>query len=385
MANNVILLENLDADAVTDDTKEKIRFESILGGEGDPVAPPPVPEKFWFYLDLSTEPYPIWAWVVDDEAWAQAGAAVEGGGSGVTSVDGDPGPDVVLTDNYQPLDPDLTAIAALTTTPFGRGLLTQADVAAGRLALGLGTAATQSSGSFDPSGAAAAAEAASQPLDGDLTAIAALSTTSYGRAFLALANHAALVTYIDLVAADIPALPASKITSGQLDVARVASGTATDGYALRVASGALTLVPAAREIFLTADVSYTSNDVLANTALALSVEAHRDYAIEVVLFYGGPSAANLKVNFTIPSGASGRVGLTDQAQLANSTTIGTDITLTGPTSTNIRIAVFKLYLGVGANAGSITVQASQGTSNATPSIIKAGSSMRLMGGGVANP
>ena len=43
---------------------------------------------------------------------------------------------------YQPLDSDLTAIAALSTTSFGRALLELADAAAGRTALGLGTMAT---------------------------------------------------------------------------------------------------------------------------------------------------------------------------------------------------------------------------------------------------
>ena len=45
---------------------------------------------------------------------------------------------------YQPLDSDLTAIAALTTTAYGRAFLALADAAAGRTALGLGTLATQS-------------------------------------------------------------------------------------------------------------------------------------------------------------------------------------------------------------------------------------------------
>jgi hypothetical protein len=45
---------------------------------------------------------------------------------------------------YQPLDSDLTAIAALTTTSYGRGFLVLADAAAGRTALGLGSLATQS-------------------------------------------------------------------------------------------------------------------------------------------------------------------------------------------------------------------------------------------------
>lgn len=98
----------------------------------------------------------------------------------------------------QPLDADLTSIAALTTTTYGRSLLTQADAAALRTTAGLGTAATQASTAFDAAGAAAAAQAASQPLDSDLTAIAALTTTSYGRAFLALADAAAGRTALGL-------------------------------------------------------------------------------------------------------------------------------------------------------------------------------------------
>jgi hypothetical protein len=96
----------------------------------------------------------------------------------------------------QPLDADLTAIAALTTTAYGRALLTLANQAALQAAAGLGTAAFQNVGAFDASGAAAAAQAASQPLDADLTAIAALSTTTYGRALLTLANQAALTAAI---------------------------------------------------------------------------------------------------------------------------------------------------------------------------------------------
>ena len=43
---------------------------------------------------------------------------------------------------YQPLDADLTAIAALATTAFGRGLLTEASNSTARSTLGLGTLAT---------------------------------------------------------------------------------------------------------------------------------------------------------------------------------------------------------------------------------------------------
>ncbi len=49
---------------------------------------------------------------------------------------------------YQPLDADLTAIAALTTTSYGRSALTLANAAAGRTWLELGTAATAAIGDF---------------------------------------------------------------------------------------------------------------------------------------------------------------------------------------------------------------------------------------------
>lgn len=78
----------------------------------------------------------------------------------------------------QPVDADLTAIAALSTTAFGRALLEVLDAAAGRTALGLGTASTHAHGDYDAAGAAAAAQAASQPLDSDLTAIAALAPSN---------------------------------------------------------------------------------------------------------------------------------------------------------------------------------------------------------------
>lgn len=53
---------------------------------------------------------------------------------------------------YQPLDADLSAIAALATTAFGRGQLTVADAAAGRTGLGLGTLATQAANNVAISG-----------------------------------------------------------------------------------------------------------------------------------------------------------------------------------------------------------------------------------------
>ncbi len=53
-------------------------------------------------------------------------------------------------------------------------------------------------GTFDPLGAAAAGQAASQPVDSDLSAIAALTTTPFGRSILTLANAAAGRTTLDV-------------------------------------------------------------------------------------------------------------------------------------------------------------------------------------------
>lgn len=112
---------------------------------------------------------------------------------------------------YQPLDADLSAIALLATTAYGRALLELVDAAALRAAAALGTVALLAS---DTDGAlaansdgrvatqkatkayvdalASAVLAGFQPLDSDLSVIALLATTAFGRSLLEVADAAAL-------------------------------------------------------------------------------------------------------------------------------------------------------------------------------------------------
>lgn len=163
----------------------------------------------------------------------------------------------------QPLDSDLTAIAALTTTSYGRALLGLADAAAGRTALGLGTAAVENTGAFDAAGSAAAAQAASQPLDSDLTSIAALSTTSYGRAFLALADAAAGRTALGLGTAAVEA--ATAFDAAGAAAAAQAASQPLDGDLTAIA--ALTTTSYGRALLALADAA------AGRTALGLGTAA----------------------------------------------------------------------------------------------------------------
>lgn len=108
-------------------------------------------------------------------------AAPSGGGS-VTSVFGRTGVVTALVGDYsafyQPLDTDLTSIATLTTTTFGRGFLTLADATSSRSYIGAGTSnfdGTWTSLTGKPTTLAGFGITDAQPLDADLTAIAALS------------------------------------------------------------------------------------------------------------------------------------------------------------------------------------------------------------------
>lgn len=102
-------------------------------------------------------------------------------------------------------DPDLAELLTILSTKIsdatavGRALLTAVDAGAQRSALGLGTAATAATGDFDAAGAATAAQAgaiaASQPLDADLTWLAA-NLSTFARTLLDDTSAAAMLATI---------------------------------------------------------------------------------------------------------------------------------------------------------------------------------------------
>jgi len=141
---------------------------------------------------------------------------------------------------YQPLDSDLTNIAALSTTTYGRAFLTLANQAGlmtliqaasetvqGKVELATATetqTGTDTARATHPAGVKSAIDAAIstasgnyQPVDSDLTAIAGLATTTYGRTLLTLADQAALM---GLVAS------ATTTAQGKVELATTAEATA---------------------------------------------------------------------------------------------------------------------------------------------------------------
>ena len=122
---------------------------------------------------------------------------------------------------YQPLDSDLTSIAALVTTTAGRALLDDADAAAQRTTLGLGTLATQSATITDYLTTASAASTY-QPLDADLTDLAdgsltgtlvAAATTS-ARGSVELATDGETAASVAVQGSDARLVSATKVEIG---------------------------------------------------------------------------------------------------------------------------------------------------------------------------
>ena len=112
---------------------------------------------------------------------------------------GYPGPFPPDLGSFQPLNENLTEISDLTTDAFGRGLLPQTSAVNVRSYIGAGESGFD--GAFSsltgiPTTIAGYGITNAQPLDADLTAIAALTTDPFGRGLLINVDAAAVRSYI---------------------------------------------------------------------------------------------------------------------------------------------------------------------------------------------
>ncbi len=285
---------------------------------------------------------------------------------------------------YQPLDGDLTSIAALTTTVYGRAFLALANQAG---LLGLFPAASETVASIieiatqtetntgtddlraiTPLKLKTFADATYQPLDSDLTSIAAVATTAYGRAFLALANQAALLGLLPAssdtqVGVERNATQA-EVNAGTLDTAAVTPlkfQTRLAAYALplsyldtdvNLAANSDTKVASQKAVKAYADARIAAADALqykgvidASTNPNYPASNAGDlYKISVAGKIGGASGPNVEVGDVILATTDGTAAGTQAAVGANWDIIQVNIdgAVTGPaSSTSTDLATFN--------------------------------------------
>ena len=204
---------------------------------------------------------------------------------------------------------------------------------------------------FDAAGSAAAAQAASQPLDSDLTSIAALSTTAYGRGFLTLADQAATMALLaagTTTSAGILELATDGETTTGTDTARaITPANLAASWAARIATSTSlgtsdVLVPSQNAVKSYADsLIGAANGMVFKGVIDASTnpnypaaDAGDVYRISVAGKIGGASGPNVEVGDLI-------LCLTDSTSSGTQAAVGTnwnisqvniDGAVTGPAS-----------------------------------------------------
>lgn len=181
---------------------------------------------------------------------------------------------LVIGTDVQPLDADLTAIAATTTAAFGRAFLALADATAGRTLLNLGTAATTAATAYEVAGTAATAQAAaiaaSQPLDAELTALASTTSAADRVPYYTGASTATTMTVTTAARTvlDDTTTAAMLITLGAAPTVELINTVGTSGASQTIpATSTATL----NRITLTANCTFTFPTATAGTSFTLEL------------------------------------------------------------------------------------------------------------------
>lgn len=139
------------------------------------------------------------------------------------------------------------------------------------------------------------------------------------------------------------------------------------------------------------DQTKTSNTTLAAvTGLSVPLEASSRYALDGYLAYSAGATGDLKVAFAAPTDSTGHWTIYGQdtastggsgsivAKRATSFGTGTTQTAAGDDSTGQMSCLPRGYIATSTTAGDLTLYFAQNTSNATSTVIRVGSWLRLV-------
>lgn len=268
----------------------------------------------------------------------------------------------------QPLDSDLTAIAALTTTSFGRGLLTESSASTLKTTLSLDNVDNTSDINKPVSTAQAAADALKVTANALITG-ATKTKITYDSKGLVTAGA-------DIAASDLPTgIDAAKIGAGNISNTEF-------GYLDGVTSAIQTQLDAkGNSVNLLADAN-TTNTTFTNTNLVFSALANKTYNVRI---WGHVSKATtttgLKIGVIAPAGAT--ITGTESRGAASYTTALTNGEVTAintlggtfATGAGIKVAFrIEFTITTSATAGNIGLGFATVTSN--QATIYAGTNMR---------